>query len=169
MNRSASEVRTAITKSGGKVADPGSVLFNFERRGLVWVAPSEDEDKVWRAGTARGGCLGCNPGVSLTMRPAAVLLCRGSQGLSGGGMRERSSGEHGRRGRCATLPRLGPAAAAAAAGAGAAVAQVFEAAMEAGASDMQPAKDEDGKLEGYKVGRGRVQDGAGAGAGAGVR
>ncbi len=46
VNRSASEVRTAITKSGGKVADPGSVLFNFQRQGLVMVAPKEDEDRV---------------------------------------------------------------------------------------------------------------------------
>ncbi|GAB4818860.1 hypothetical protein N2152v2_005906 [Parachlorella kessleri] len=73
VNRSASEVRTAIIKSGGKVADPGSVLFNFQRQGLVMVDAKEDEDKV------------------------------------------------------------------------------FEAAMEAGASDVQPSKDDDGKLEGYKV------------------
>lgn len=73
VNRSASEVRAAITKSGGKVADPGSVLFNFQRQGLVMVSAAEDEDKV------------------------------------------------------------------------------FEAAMEAGASDIQSTKDEEGRLEGYKV------------------
>ena len=73
VNRTASEVRSAVTKAGGKMADVGSVLFNFSRTGLVMVDPAEDED--------------------------------------------------------ATL----------------------EAALDAGASDMQPATDDDGHLEGYKV------------------
>jgi transcriptional/translational regulatory protein YebC/TACO1 len=45
-NRSASEVRTAVTKSGGKMADPGSVLFNFQRSGLVLVDAAGGEDVV---------------------------------------------------------------------------------------------------------------------------
>ncbi|KAI7844794.1 hypothetical protein COHA_001674 [Chlorella ohadii] len=73
VNRSASDVKAAITKAGGKVADPGSVLFNFQRQGLVMVDAAEGEDKV------------------------------------------------------------------------------FEAAMDAGASDMQPATDDDGNVVGFKV------------------
>ncbi len=46
LNRSASEVRAAVTKSGGKMADPGSVLFNFQRQGLVYVSAAADEDTV---------------------------------------------------------------------------------------------------------------------------
>lgn len=34
-NRSASEVRSAVTKSGGKMAEQGSVAFNFKRQGVV--------------------------------------------------------------------------------------------------------------------------------------
>ncbi|MDO5492476.1 MAG: YebC/PmpR family DNA-binding transcriptional regulator [Nesterenkonia sp.] len=34
-NRAAAEVRTAITRSGGTIADPGSVAYMFERRGIV--------------------------------------------------------------------------------------------------------------------------------------
>lgn len=35
VNRSASEVRAAVTKSGGKMAEQGSVAFNFKRQGVV--------------------------------------------------------------------------------------------------------------------------------------
>ncbi|MDQ2788272.1 MAG: YebC/PmpR family DNA-binding transcriptional regulator [Pseudonocardiales bacterium] len=36
-NRAASEVRTAMTRNGGTMADPGSVSFLFSRKGLVIV------------------------------------------------------------------------------------------------------------------------------------
>jgi YebC/PmpR family DNA-binding regulatory protein len=36
-NRAASEVRTAMTRNGGTMADPGSVSFLFSRRGVVLV------------------------------------------------------------------------------------------------------------------------------------
>src|ERR1700710_1106555 len=46
-NRAASEVRTAMTRNGGTMADPGSVSFLFSRKGLVIVPKqagiSEDE------------------------------------------------------------------------------------------------------------------------------
>jgi transcriptional/translational regulatory protein YebC/TACO1 len=73
VNRTAAEVRSAVTKGGGKMADAGSVLFNFTRTGLVMLDPEADEDAA------------------------------------------------------------------------------LEAALDAGASDMVPAKDDDGVLEGYKV------------------
>ena len=47
LNRSAAEVRTALTKGGvGKVAESGSVLFSFRRQGLVRVGPSHTEDEA---------------------------------------------------------------------------------------------------------------------------
>ncbi len=46
-NRAAAEVRTALTRNGGNLADPGSVAYIFERKGVVIVpkgaAPSEDD------------------------------------------------------------------------------------------------------------------------------
>lgn len=49
-NRSATEVRTAMTRNGGNMADPGSVSYNFERKGLITV-PQEGttEDDVLMA------------------------------------------------------------------------------------------------------------------------
>ncbi|MDS2171928.1 MULTISPECIES: YebC/PmpR family DNA-binding transcriptional regulator [unclassified Nesterenkonia] len=49
-NRAASEVRVAVTRSGGTVADPGSVAYMFQRKGVVSV-PKEGltEDDVLAA------------------------------------------------------------------------------------------------------------------------
>lgn len=37
-NRAAADVRTAVTRNGGNMADPGSVSFNFERKGVIVVS-----------------------------------------------------------------------------------------------------------------------------------
>ncbi|MDO5025685.1 MAG: YebC/PmpR family DNA-binding transcriptional regulator [Trueperella sp.] len=43
-NRAASEVRVALTRNGGTLADPGSVAYNFSRKGVVEVAKSDAEE-----------------------------------------------------------------------------------------------------------------------------
>lgn len=49
-NRAASEVRATVTRNGGFMADPGSVSFMFERRGVVRVpAEGHDEDDIMMA------------------------------------------------------------------------------------------------------------------------
>ena len=47
-NRAASEVRTAMTRNGGTMADPGSVAYLFGRKGLVLVTKTDglSEDDV---------------------------------------------------------------------------------------------------------------------------
>ncbi|MCU1635767.1 MAG: Transcriptional regulator [Cryobacterium sp.] len=47
-NRAAAEVRTAMSRNGGTMADPGSVAYNFHRKGIVVVprAESLSEDDV---------------------------------------------------------------------------------------------------------------------------
>ena len=42
-NRTYPEVRTAITKNGGTMAEPGSVTFQFTRKGVIRVAASGEE------------------------------------------------------------------------------------------------------------------------------
>ena len=55
VNRAAAETRAAVNKGGGKMADSGSVVFMFERRGVVVVKASEDEeDKVFEIATEVG-------------------------------------------------------------------------------------------------------------------
>jgi YebC/PmpR family DNA-binding regulatory protein len=50
-NRAASEVRTAMTRNGGSMADPGSVSYLFSRKGVVIVPKAGDvtEDDVLAA------------------------------------------------------------------------------------------------------------------------
>lgn len=49
-NRAASEVRATVTRNGGFMADPGSVSFMFERRGVVRVpAEGHEEDDIMMA------------------------------------------------------------------------------------------------------------------------
>ena len=45
LNRAAAEVRTVVGKGGGKMADPGSVLFNFERKGLITLSAGEARER----------------------------------------------------------------------------------------------------------------------------
>ena len=43
-NRAAMEVRTAMTRAGGSLADPGSVSYMFNRKGVVLVPLEQGED-----------------------------------------------------------------------------------------------------------------------------
>src|ERR671914_1207226 len=49
-NRAASEVRTAMTRNGGNMADPGSVAYLFNRKGVVILPKNQlSEDDVLMA------------------------------------------------------------------------------------------------------------------------
>ena len=50
-NRAASDVRTALTRNNGTLADPGSVSYQFNRRGIIEVPAADglDEDKILEA------------------------------------------------------------------------------------------------------------------------
>lgn len=47
-NRAAAEVRTAMSRNGGTMADPGSVAYNFARKGVVSIAKTDgvSEDDI---------------------------------------------------------------------------------------------------------------------------
>lgn len=50
-NRAAADVRTAVSRNGGTMGDPGSVAYNFHRKGLIVVAHADGltEDDVLMA------------------------------------------------------------------------------------------------------------------------
>ena len=50
-NRAAAEVRVAMSRNGGTMADPGSVAYNFTRKGVVSIEKSDgvDEDTILEA------------------------------------------------------------------------------------------------------------------------
>jgi YebC/PmpR family DNA-binding regulatory protein len=45
-NRAASEVRVAITRNGGTMADPGSVSYMFERKGVIIVKKKQGDKSI---------------------------------------------------------------------------------------------------------------------------
>jgi YebC/PmpR family DNA-binding regulatory protein len=47
-NRAAAEVRTIMSRNGGQMADPGSVAYNFSRKGVISISKAEGltEDDV---------------------------------------------------------------------------------------------------------------------------
>ena len=53
-NRTGSEVRTALKRNGGNIAEPGSVAWQFERKGIVTVPHSVEEDDVMMAALDAG-------------------------------------------------------------------------------------------------------------------
>lgn len=47
-NRAASDMRIAINKRGGTIASPGSVAFNFDRKGVIQIEKKgQNEDKLF--------------------------------------------------------------------------------------------------------------------------
>jgi YebC/PmpR family DNA-binding regulatory protein len=50
-NRAAAEVRTAMTRNGGTMADPGSVAYNFNRKGVISITKIDGvtEDDILEA------------------------------------------------------------------------------------------------------------------------
>lgn len=50
-NRAAAEVRTAMSRNGGTMADPGSVAYNFSRKGVITVMKTDglSEDDILAA------------------------------------------------------------------------------------------------------------------------
>jgi YebC/PmpR family DNA-binding regulatory protein len=53
-NRTGAEVRGVFTKLGGSMAEPGSVSWQFSRRGVIEVAGSADEDELMMAAIEAG-------------------------------------------------------------------------------------------------------------------
>jgi YebC/PmpR family DNA-binding regulatory protein len=45
-NRTGSEVRSALSKNGGSLAEPGAVAWQFERKGVIVLPADIDEDEV---------------------------------------------------------------------------------------------------------------------------
>lgn len=50
-NRAAAEVRTIMSRNGGTMADPGSVAYNFNRKGVISITKTDDvsEDDILMA------------------------------------------------------------------------------------------------------------------------
>lgn len=53
-NRSGSDMRSIFTKNGGSMAEPGSVAWQFERKGIITLDRSLDEDELMMVALEHG-------------------------------------------------------------------------------------------------------------------
>ena len=53
-NRTGAEVRSMLTKNGGSLAEPGAVAWQFQRKGVVRLAGTGDEDEIMMAALDAG-------------------------------------------------------------------------------------------------------------------
>jgi YebC/PmpR family DNA-binding regulatory protein len=53
-NRTGAEIRNLFNKNGGSMAEPGAVSWQFERKGLISLARSLDEDQIMEAAMEAG-------------------------------------------------------------------------------------------------------------------
>jgi len=53
-NRTGSDIRTALKKNGGSIAEPGAVSWQFERKGVVILPATVEEDDVMLAALDAG-------------------------------------------------------------------------------------------------------------------
>ena len=53
-NRTGADVRTAFSKNGGSMAEPGAVAWQFERKGVILVPREADEDELMMVAAEAG-------------------------------------------------------------------------------------------------------------------
>ena len=84
-NRTAAEVRTAVTKNGGTMADPGSVSYQFARKGVIVVVDGASEDAVLEATIEHNveDISSNGDGLVLTCDPSSMVAARAALQASG--------------------------------------------------------------------------------------
>jgi YebC/PmpR family DNA-binding regulatory protein len=79
-NRAAAEVRTIMSRNGGQMADPGSVSYNFSRKGVVAItkAPGITEDDVLGAVLEAGAeeVIDRGGGFEVITEPSSLIQAR---------------------------------------------------------------------------------------------
>jgi YebC/PmpR family DNA-binding regulatory protein len=76
-NRAAAEVRLAVTRNGGSMADPGSVSYQFARKGVI-VVQGSNEDSILEATLEHNvdDLAAIGDGYVLTCDPSSMVAAR---------------------------------------------------------------------------------------------
>jgi YebC/PmpR family DNA-binding regulatory protein len=90
-NRTGPEVRSIFSKQGGSIAEPGAVAWQFERKGLVLVPGSVDEDELMLAAIEAGADDVSNDGENWQVTCEAQLTAAVRQGIEDAGIPVESS------------------------------------------------------------------------------
>jgi YebC/PmpR family DNA-binding regulatory protein len=90
-NRTGAEIRNLFNKNGGTMAEPGSVSWQFERKGVVTVPRSADEDRVMEVAMEAGAedLTDEDDRWSITTAPSDLMAVR--HALEGAGIEPSSS------------------------------------------------------------------------------
>ncbi|MFM7063907.1 MAG: YebC/PmpR family DNA-binding transcriptional regulator [Actinomycetes bacterium] len=90
-NRTGPEIRSIFSKLGGSMAEPGAVAWQFERKGIVVVPSSADEDEVMLTALEAGAEDVADTGESwqVTCEPSSTFVVR--QALEDAGIPVESS------------------------------------------------------------------------------
>jgi YebC/PmpR family DNA-binding regulatory protein len=84
-NRTGAEVRSAFSKLGGSLAEPGAVAWQFERRGVVILPGTVDEDELMTAALEAGADDVADDGGTwrVVCEPSALTAVRGALEAAG--------------------------------------------------------------------------------------
>jgi YebC/PmpR family DNA-binding regulatory protein len=79
-NRTGAEIRNVFSKNGGSMAEPGAVSWQFERKGVIAVPRSFDEDRVMEVAMEAGAEDLADDGDhwEITSAPSDLMTVRGA-------------------------------------------------------------------------------------------
>lgn len=83
-NRTMPEVRNTLNKSGGRMADPGSVMFQFERKGVIFMSDKGDDAMMTALDAGAEDVVEEEDGTEVTTAPTDLAKVR--QALVDAGM-----------------------------------------------------------------------------------
>ncbi len=77
-NRTMPEVRHTLDKNGGRMADPGSVMFQFARKGVIVVSEKGDEVMMAALDAGAEDVLDEDEGTEIVTAPSDLMKVRGA-------------------------------------------------------------------------------------------
>ena len=83
-NRTMPEVRNTLNKAGGRMADPGSVMFQFERKGVIFMTDKGDDPMMIALDAGAEDVMDEDDGTEVTTAPSDLMKVR--QALADAGM-----------------------------------------------------------------------------------
>ena len=75
-NRTMPDVRNALTKNGGRMADPGSVMFQFERKGVIFITDKGDDPMMVALDAGAEDVVEEDDGTEITTAPSDLMKIR---------------------------------------------------------------------------------------------
>lgn len=88
-NRTMPEVRNTLQKNGGRMADPGSVMFQFERKGVIFISNKGEDALMTALDAGAEDATEEDDGIEIITAPSDLAKVR--QGLVDAGMEIQSA------------------------------------------------------------------------------